>query len=242
MPTLLSHSATLQSNGNGERTQIPVIEKARLISSSDRTEAELIGLAWDCALKAYKPVATSQPERPERAGSSVDFSLPSSATGRIKATTCTIFTPPRQPETGTTHASYLVVAVRGSASKLDHIVNLNGDPRDAKALFVSPALEVCGYHTEPNEQKIIKDDGNSETPNIALHAHAGFLNSALELMKQLSNRVENRLKKNPRTNIIFTGHSAGGAVASLLHLSFRAKFKTTCKSKFLPGILNSRHM
>lgn len=117
-----------------------MIKEAQLIASSDRTEAEVIGLAWDCALKAYKPAATSQPERPERTGSRVDFLLPSSPTGRIKATTCTIFTPPHQPEMETMSASCLVIAVRGSASKVDHIVNFNSEPRDAKALFVSSAL------------------------------------------------------------------------------------------------------
>ena len=140
MPTLLSHTAPRLNNGNGELTQIHSIKKPRLIASSDRIEAELIGLAWDCALKTYKPTATSQPERPERTGSSVDFSLPSSVTGRIKATTCTIFNPPHQSDKGTMSDSYLVIAVRGSASKVDHIVNLNGEPRDAKALFVSHSL------------------------------------------------------------------------------------------------------
>lgn len=176
----------------------------------DRAEAEVIGLAWDCAAKAYEPDTADQPDRPERTGLKLDFSLPSSAAGSIKATTCSTFTPQQQPGSGTVCNSYLVIAVRGSASKVDHIVNLHGEPRDAKVLF-----------------KEVKVDGTSDTPNIALHAHAGFLNSALELIGQLSNRIEARLKQNPRTNILFTGHSAGGAVASLLHLSFRTKLAPT---------------
>jgi hypothetical protein len=189
----------------------------------------VIGLAWDCAAKAYEPDAANQPDRPERTGLRLDFSLPSSAVGSIKATTCTIFTPPQQPESGTVSTSYLVIAVRGSASKVDHIVNFHGEPRDAKVLFVSFSYKVRCDYTQFHVQKEVKVDGTSESPNIALHAHAGFLNSALELIGQLSSRIENRLKQNPRTNILFTGHSAGGAVASLLHLSFRTNFATTCR-------------
>jgi hypothetical protein len=116
-----------------------------LITSSDRTEAEILGLAWDCAEKVYGPDAANQPGRPERPGSRLDFSLPSSATGSVKATTCTIFTPPHQPQSGTESTSYLVIAVRGSASKVDHIVNFHGEPRDADFLLVSLSYEVrCG--------------------------------------------------------------------------------------------------
>jgi hypothetical protein len=128
--------------------------RIQLITGSERTEAEVIGLAWDCAAKAYEPDAASQLDGQERTGSRLDFSLPASATGSIKATTCTIFTPPQHLESSTASASVLVIAVRGSASKVDHIVNFHGEPRDAKDLFVSFALlpttlpYVLSSHTE----------------------------------------------------------------------------------------------
>jgi hypothetical protein len=69
----------------------------------------------------------------------VEFAIPSSTFGSIKATTFTRYTP--DPVLGVGSATYLIIAVRGSASKFDHIVNLNGEPRDARMLFVSSALE-----------------------------------------------------------------------------------------------------
>ncbi|OCK78593.1 alpha/beta-hydrolase [Lepidopterella palustris CBS 459.81] len=221
----LSRAATLPTSGF---TAVDNSQGAsRATAEFDRAEAEVIGLAWDCAAKAYEPDTADQPDRPERTGLKLDFSLPSSAAGSIKATTCSTFTPQQQPGSGTVCNSYLVIAVRGSASKVDHIVNLHGEPRDAKVLFVSFSYPVRCDYAQVHVQKEVKVDGTSDTPNIALHAHAGFLNSALELIGQLSNRIEARLKQNPRTNILFTGHSAGGAVASLLHLSFRTKLAPT---------------
>ena len=75
----------------------------------------------------------------EHAGAklNVDWSLPASSLGTVKATTFTTYTP--SPEASATSAPvpYLVIAVRGSATKLDHIVNLNGEPTAASELFVS---------------------------------------------------------------------------------------------------------
>lgn len=55
-------------------------------------------------------------------------------------------------------------------------------------------------------------------------AHAGFLNSARELLAPVSAQIEKQLSKGQKFNILFTGHSAGGAVATLLHLALRIKF------------------
>jgi putative lipase involved disintegration of autophagic bodies len=118
--------------------------------------------------------------------------------------------------------------VCGSASKVDHVVNFHGEFRDAKVLFVSCTLDTMQSYSSSGQD--VEADDNSDVSNIELYAHAGFLNAALELKGQLSTRIENCLKQKPGTNILFTAHSAGGAVASLLNLSFRKKFATTCKS------------
>jgi predicted lipase len=73
-----------------------------------------------------------------------------------------------------------------------------------------------------------KIDDALQSQRTSLYAHAGFLNSAMKLIVPLSTQIENRLRQNPRQNILFTGHSAGGAVAALLHLSFRVKLGATC--------------
>ncbi|KAF3902076.1 hypothetical protein ABW21_db0200865 [Orbilia brochopaga] len=172
----------------------------------DWAEAELIGLAWDCSLDVYCPAtpkANGQADLANAAGvTKLALSIPCSMTGDTKATSCTIFTPAKQPGDGDVRSPYLIIAIRGSMGTLDNIVNLNGEPRDASLLFVA--------------------DGSAYTA-VTFHAHAGFLNSALKLKDLLAPHIEAFLTRNSRGTILFTGHSAGGAVATLLHLSFRAK-------------------
>jgi acyl-CoA reductase-like NAD-dependent aldehyde dehydrogenase len=47
-------------------------------------------------------------------------------------------------------------------------------------------------------------------------AHAGFLNGAENLMPFVSKKVKEITSHNQVRHILFTGHSAGGAVSSLL--------------------------
>ena len=55
----------------------------------------------------------------------------------------------------------------------------------------------------------------------ALLVHRGFLASARELAPKIRPHLESALRSNPgKVNVIFTGHSAGGAVASLLYAHF----------------------
>jgi putative lipase involved disintegration of autophagic bodies len=63
---------------------------------------------------------------------------------------------------------------------------------------------------------------------MGINAHAGFLNSALELLLVLSEQIEQIVRHNPSTKLLFTGHSAGGATATLLYLAFRSRMAATC--------------
>jgi putative lipase involved disintegration of autophagic bodies len=51
--------------------------------------------------------------------------------------------------------------------------------------------------------------------NASIQAHRGFLNGA----EALSGKVKQQIRKNLKdfNSILFTGHSAGGAVAALLY-------------------------
>ncbi|KAH8173603.1 lipase (class 3) domain-containing protein [Sarocladium implicatum] len=88
----------------------------------------------------------------------------------------------------------LIVSIRGTASAADHMVNLNGQPTDATGFL---GLEV----------------GRSVT------AHKGFLSCAETLLpivlKDLIRLVQ---ADSSIRQITFTGHSAGGAVSSLIFL------------------------
>lgn len=56
-----------------------------------------------------------------------------------------------------------------------------------------------------------------------MDAHAGFLNSALELLPILSKQIGRGLGDDPATKLLFTGHSAGGVTATLLFLAFQSR-------------------
>ncbi|UNI16981.1 hypothetical protein JDV02_003363 [Purpureocillium takamizusanense] len=88
----------------------------------------------------------------------------------------------------------LIVSVRGTASATDHMVNMNADAVDAGS--------VLGLSS-------------------SLNAHKGFLHCAQALLPYLKQQIERQLELNPdMEQVIFTGHSAGGSVSSLIFLHF----------------------
>ncbi|GKT94870.1 LOW QUALITY PROTEIN: lipase class 3 [Colletotrichum tofieldiae] len=90
------------------------------------------------------------------------------------------------------HMNTIVFAIRGSATFMDWAVNLNTAP-------ASPA----GF---------LDDPGNS--------CHAGFLTVAKKMVKPVAARLRQLLEEDPGRSsysLLITGHSAGGAVASLLY-------------------------
>lgn len=133
MRTALWISVLTKSLGHGTyEAIIGCGNMPQLTVPSDREEARLISLAWSCAENVYKTdAATEAMEELANSGLNVEWSIPSSTLGTVKATTFTTYT------SDPTSAPHLIIAVRGSASRLDHIVNLNSEPRDAGVLFVS---------------------------------------------------------------------------------------------------------
>ncbi|KAK4158740.1 Alpha/Beta hydrolase protein [Cladorrhinum sp. PSN259] len=161
--------------------------------------AQLISATWTCALATYTQTSSSASKIPDSTYHSFapDHITSPSPGGTFKAMATHLVSSASSP----THSSEiksrffpaLVIAIRGTASTVDGIVNLNGEPRDARKFL------------------------NSST---AVSAHSGFLNDA----RALSEIIEQRIRSAGQTteNLIFTGHSAGGAVATLLFLRFRA--------------------
>ncbi|KND89963.1 hypothetical protein TOPH_05342 [Tolypocladium ophioglossoides CBS 100239] len=86
----------------------------------------------------------------------------------------------------------LIVSVRGTASAADHMVNMNAEPEDASRVLGLP---------------------------FRVDAHRGFLSCAKALLPSLPQEIARQLAADQRlSHVVFTGHSAGGAVASLLFL------------------------
>jgi Lipase (class 3) len=97
----------------------------------------------------------------------------------------------------------VVFAIRGTQTFMDWAVNLN-----------TAAVPPTGF---------LDDEGNL--------CHAGFLDVARKMVKPVASRLRQMLKENPRRatcSLIITGHSAGGAIASLL---FSHMLSTVTKSE-----------
>ncbi|KJZ77236.1 hypothetical protein HIM_03557 [Hirsutella minnesotensis 3608] len=91
----------------------------------------------------------------------------------------------------------IVVAVRGTASFSDWAINLRSEP-------VAPT----GF---------LDDPGNA--------CHAGFLSAARAMVRPIARALCQMLEEDPGRatySVAFTGHSAGGAVASLLYMHMLA--------------------
>ncbi|KAI8717523.1 Lipase-3 domain-containing protein [Fusarium sp. LHS14.1] len=165
-----------------------------------RAEAQLVSAAWKCARGTYDLESTI--EDTAYCTFRKDHVLKHSLTRTVKALKSTVVEPVAQPGLDDHLLPALVIAVRGSASKMDHIVNANSRPR-ATEMFISP-----NFLDEPD-----------------LMAHSGFLNSAWVLDDIVSERIKNYIENAKNTNgqrphVLFTGHSAGGAVAALFYVRY----------------------
>ena len=125
----------------------------------------------------------------------------------------------------------LVIAVRGTARLVDAMVNANGRPVPAADFLVldlsKPSLGTC---LPAN----IRKQGTDRVPSLRntaadISAHAGFLNSAAALCASIGRHLSKAHKEQPGLHVIFTGHSAGGAVASLLYLKCLLEAAEACK-------------
>ncbi|SPQ20772.1 49df7fc9-f316-4213-be5e-f303876c423e [Thermothielavioides terrestris] len=150
--------------------------------------AHIVSAAWKCALSTYDIDAAVRLPTSPFCNFEHDYIVSPSVGGRTKAVVSTIVTPAADMENEFLPA--LVIAVRGSASKVDHMVNANSRARTA-----------------------FEYDGRS------IDAHSGFMNSAEALEDVFAERIRLYVqRRRSNAHIIFTGHSAGGAVATLLFL------------------------
>ncbi|OJJ96175.1 hypothetical protein ASPACDRAFT_1891107 [Aspergillus aculeatus ATCC 16872] len=164
----------------------------------------LISLAWNCANESYNSASIRLPRTIKNCVLTHDHEVTPSLNGTVKAATFTTVDL-QEISNGNELLPVLVIAIRGTASTVDHIVNINSKPQDASH-FINPACFELDDHS----------------PQSKLGAHSGFLHSAMALAAIVSERIKaySRLHADTGSHILFTGHSAGGAVASLLFLHY----------------------
>ena len=98
-----------------------------------------------------------------------------------------------------------VVSIRGSKTLADWAVNFNNSSTNASPFI---AIDQIGDLT-----------GNSNAGQVKVHR--GFLHAAEELVPRIENEFKSILNDNPGSlDVVFTGHSACGAVASPLFAHF----------------------
>lgn len=115
------------------------------------------------------------------------------------------------------HMNTIVFAIRGTATFMDWSVNLNTAPAAATGFLVSQSASEF-YPKASNE---VQDDPSN-------FCHAGFLSVAKKMISPVAARLRHLLEEDPRRcsySLLITGHSAGGAVASLLYAHMLATSK-----------------
>ncbi|CVL12163.1 hypothetical protein LB506_010721 [Fusarium annulatum] len=91
----------------------------------------------------------------------------------------------------------LFASIRGTSCKTDHLVNFNRNQKNATSVFAFPGTK---------EQ---------------IHAHSGFLACAATLLPWLTEEITRQVTADKSLkDVVFTGHSAGGAVAAMVLLHF----------------------
>lgn len=115
-----------------------------------------------------------------------------------------------------TDGKVIIVAVRGSKKNkmMDWLVNFNAE--------TTMAPEV-GYLLEPHIA-ILETYTRQELPHIPAEWHKGFLAVAQDMKDRIFQSIDNALPATATVpgstggiHLLFTGHSAGGAVAKLLY-------------------------
>jgi hypothetical protein len=105
---------------------------------SSQFEAEVISIAWKCAAAVYDPTSDIRSDGFEF---KMRNYIPSSIGRATKATAFTLVDKASSQQTSNPFLPVLVIAVRGTASNIDHIVNVNSQAKNASCLFVCRSVQ-----------------------------------------------------------------------------------------------------
>ena len=175
-----------------------------------KQEAEMVHIAMKLSDTAYD--TEREPELEEAFRFEKKYYIPASVNGTTKATTFTIVTRENASSYTETEKAWeedkgefplLIIAIKGSKSPTDWMVNTNGTPQSVGDFF-----NLTHMHP-PTRQ-----------PPASIQAHSGFLHCAHALLPQITRELHKLIKEYNIHNVLLTGHSAGGAVSSLLFTYF----------------------
>ncbi|QGI77075.1 hypothetical protein CEK25_003804 [Fusarium fujikuroi] len=166
--------------------------------TGDRDLLELLLAACRCACSVYKPDV-------HPGGDLVPvISRTPSITGTVKATSIW-----KSEDTNT-----LFVSIRGTSCKTDHLVNFNRNQKNTTSVFVSrwSLLFLSNINSYFKAFQGTKEQ---------IYAHSGFLACAATLLPWLTEEITRQVTADKSLkDVVFTGHSAGGAVAAMVFLHF----------------------
>jgi len=135
----------------------------------------------------------------------------------VKSTS--FFTAATKPLPGADVETVLIVAVRAQGGIADRIVAANSALDDVDTTLINTSAFTPGVETSTNTQ-------------CQLRAHHGFLNAMRNALPRVVAELEEVIRASTSSSkvisrILFTGHSAGGAVANLFFAHF-----LTCAHKY----------
>lgn len=167
--------------------------------SSSLSDSEVIVIAAKCAKAVYD--ASTEPHVDKYIFDRLTYISPS-LNGVTKGTA--LYTVYEDASRGVSNPLLpaLIVSIKGTSRAIDWLVNLNSELRGVREHLGPPGLSSA--LPLPKELK----------------AHSGFINGASALEAGIASYIRSVFKAGRIEHVIFTGHSAGGAVASLLFLRF----------------------
>lgn len=129
-----------------------------------------------------------------------------------------------------------MVAIRGSDSNVDYIVNANSKPKNASSFII-------GHYIDRLQPSLTRQDFKRlGFENGEVQAHSGFLNSA-EVLKPMiwSKKIEELVPADVK-HVLFTRYSTEEAVASLLYLNYLSRRDNKCTLVILHRPLQVRDL
>lgn len=116
----------------------------------------------------------------------------------------------------------VIFAIRGTQTFMDWAINLSSAPVSPEGFFVS----LVTYRAAESRQEGLELTYLNSQDDPGNLCHSGFLSVARKMVGPVYTRLRSLLEEDPSRSsysLIVTGHSAGGAIATLLYAHMLAE-------------------